>query len=61
MTSDRAIVAAFNTGQDLPAGRTRVSRLHLQVRGEPEFRIQLAAAAGPDGRPIDATIHLVQE
>jgi hypothetical protein len=53
----RVIVAAFNTGKDLPTGKTRVAR--LMVRVEPgraalpaEFEGHLTAAAAPDAKPI---------
>jgi hypothetical protein len=51
------IIAAFNTGNDLPAGRTRVARIHLRVAGpvEPEYSVELEAAGSRDGHRIDAT------
>ena len=54
----RVIVAAFNTGADLPHGKTRVARLHLQVTGpaEPAWATKLQVAASSDGKPIDAKI-----
>ena len=56
----RVIVAAFNTGGDLPHGRTRVARLHLQVTGpaEPAWATNLQVAASSDGKPIDAKLTL---
>ena len=53
----RIIIAAFNTGRDLPKGRTRVARLHLQVVGDvtPEYVVKLTVAAGAEGKPIQAT------
>lgn len=57
----RIIIAAFNTGEDLPAGRTRVARVHFQVLGdaEPEYVVQLDTAASADGGPL--TIELTLE
>ena len=57
LTRQRVIIAAFNTGEDLPTGRTRVARVHVRVAGptEPEYSVQLEAAASPDGKRIDAT------
>ncbi len=56
----RIIIAAFNTGDDLPTGRTRVARLHMQVTGEaaPDYALELQAAASPTGErlPADASI-----
>lgn len=54
---ERLIVAAFNTASTLPAGPTRVARLHLAVVGaaEPRLVVKLATAATSDGTPIEAT------
>src|SRR5207247_3897063 len=53
---ERAVLAAFNTGPagKLPTGRSRVATLHLQLNGAraPEYKVNLAAAASCDGRPI---------
>ena len=35
LSRDRVIIAAFNTGDDLPNGKVRVARVHVQVIGEP--------------------------
>ncbi len=56
----RVILAAFNTGSDLPAGKTRVARIHVQVTGPaPEFVTRLVAAADGSGGPIEAAVTLV--
>lgn len=53
---DRIILAAFNTGADLPTGKTRVARIHVQVEGpEPAFTVIVKAAATADGTKIQAT------
>jgi len=31
LAKDRIIIAAFNTGRDLPKGRTRIATIHLQI------------------------------
>ena len=56
LSNDRIIIAAFNTGRNLPSGKTRVARIHLQVTGavEPEYVIILGAAATSDGEEIAA-------
>jgi hypothetical protein len=53
----RVIIAAFNTGADLPSGKTRVARVHVQVTGdaEPEYVVKLHVAASADGKEIKAT------
>jgi len=55
---DRIIIAAFNTGRDLPAGRTRIATIHLQIIGdvEPEYELELNVAADADGKEIPAEI-----
>lgn len=62
MQDDRVIVAALSTlaGDHLPVGRTRLATIHIRISGdtEPTFSGQLSACAGPDGRPIEATISL---
>jgi kynurenine formamidase len=52
---DRVILAALNTTDALPTGKTRVARLHLRVSGEPTFETTLIAAGDADGERIDAT------
>ena len=53
----RIIVAAFNVGKDLPTGRTRVARLHMQISGseKPQYAVKLVEACGPDGAKIAET------
>jgi hypothetical protein len=56
----RVILAAFNTGADLPAGKTRVARIHVQVAGPaPEFQTRLVAAADSSGGAVEAAVTLV--
>ncbi len=59
---DRIIIAAFSTGRDLPTGRTRVARVHLQVSGEekPAYAVTLQAAATAGGARISATATVEQ-
>jgi hypothetical protein len=57
LSRDRIIIAAFNTGRDLPRGKTRVARLHLAITGpEPEYTAKLDIAASAEGAAIPATI-----
>ena len=55
---DRIIIAAFNTGQNLPTGRSRVATIHLQIIDEiePEYEVDLIVAANADGEEIPAEI-----
>ncbi|GMU20261.1 MAG: hypothetical protein AMXMBFR13_03590 [Phycisphaerae bacterium] len=57
LSRNRIIIAAFNTGRDLPRGKTRVARLHLAITGpEPEYTAKLDIAASAEGAAIPATI-----
>ena len=58
----RIIIAAFNTGSDLPRSRTRVATVHLQVTGDvrPEYLASLAVAGSPEGNPIPADITIAE-
>jgi hypothetical protein len=57
LMNDRIIIAAFNTGANLPTGRTRVARVHVQISGneEPAYSVKLVVAGDADGKPITAT------
>jgi hypothetical protein len=56
----RIIIAAFDTGADLPTQRTRVATVQMRESGsvEPTYRASLQIAGGPDGHPIDAAVAL---
>ena len=58
LAQDRIIIAAFNTGQDLPKGRTRIATIHLQVTGEvePKYELNLTVAGDADGNEMPAKI-----
>jgi hypothetical protein len=57
MMQNRVILAALNAGDDLPATRTRVARLHLEITGEHDrFRTRLIVAAASDGSHIAADV-----
>lgn len=58
LTQDRIIIAAFDTGDDLPTGRTRIATIHLQIIGdiEPDYALDLTVAASVDGEQIPAEI-----
>ena len=63
MAKRRIIIAAFNTGSDLPTGRTRVARVHVRVGpGErPVYQAELQVAGDAEGRKIaGATVSVVE-
>ena len=57
LSRERIVIAAFNTGRDLPKGKTRVARIHVQISGneEPQYDVKLVVAASMDGEKISAT------
>jgi hypothetical protein len=58
LAKDRIIIAAFNTGHELPKGRTQIATIHLQITGdiEPEYELKLVVAADENGKEIPAEI-----
>ncbi len=62
MNNNRVIIAAFSTDDDLPLGRSRVARIHVQIQG-PGGRTwlsELTTAAIADGTRIPAEISLAK-
>ena len=60
MNNNRVIIAAFSTSDSLPSGRSRVARIHVQVRG-PGARTwvsELMTSATADGTRIPAAISI---
>src|SRR5262249_48068684 len=60
MQNDRVILAAFNTGNELPSSRVRVARLHVAIEGaaEPEWHARLTVASSPDADTIRADVEI---
>jgi len=58
LANDRIIIAAFNTGRELPEGRTRIATVHLQIIGdaEPDYELKLTVAADANAKEIPAKI-----
>ena len=58
LANDRIIIAAFDTGSELPKGRTRIATIHLQIIGdvEPDYELKLTVAADADANEIPAKI-----
>jgi hypothetical protein len=59
---NRIVIAAFNTGSDLPARRTRVARVMLRVQGaaKARFSARLDVAASSDAKSIPADIQVTE-
>lgn len=62
LQNDRIIIAAFNTGDDLPTGKTRVARVHLVMSENqtPKYVVELSVAATTDGSVIAVTTRAVE-
>lgn len=62
MNNNRVIIAAFNTGDNLPSGRSRVARIHVQVRGAGArtWLSELTTSATADGTKIRAEISIAK-
>lgn len=60
LMNDRIVIAAFNTGRDLPHGRTRIATVHLQILGdaEPQYELKLIVAANTEGENLAAKLTL---
>lgn len=58
--ADRIVVADYSLrpATELPTGRSRVATVHVQLEGtaDPEYVLNLMAAGGADGEPIQASI-----
>jgi len=53
---NRIIVAAFNTGENLPHRQTRVATVMVEVTGPVRWLASLDVAAAPDAKHTDAAI-----
>jgi len=60
LQNERIIIAAFNTGSDLPTTRTRIATIHLQITGDAERKYALslttAADANVENLPVEITL-----
>lgn len=62
MHGNRVVLAAFHTGDQLPTGRNRVARVHVQLRGPQNdtWQLQLVASADATGRRIPAAASIAR-
>jgi len=56
LAQSRIVVAAFSTDKVLPAGATRVARLHMQVTGSADYAVKLVVATDAKGEAVKAAI-----
>jgi hypothetical protein len=58
LSRNRVVLAAFNTGNDLPTTITRVARLHLRIVGteKPTLSAKLVTAASDQDQVIPADV-----
>ena len=63
MNRDRVILAAFTTRKELPKGKTRVARIHVQIIGEvqPQYAVKLDLAATTEGKQMPAKVSLTPQ
>lgn len=53
MQRERVVLGAFSTAKELPAGKTRVATIHVQVLDSAvEYRLKLQTAANAEGEEI---------
>ena len=54
LNQNRIILAAFNTGSELPSKDSRIARLHVQISGDanPKWNVKLTVAAASDGSAV---------
>ncbi len=59
---NRIVIAAFNTGDDLPKTRSRVARVMVRVSGtgQPRYSAKLDVCASSDAKPINASIRVME-
>ena len=62
MQNNRVIIAAFHTGENLPAGSSRVARIHIQLKGPgvKEYETKLSVSATLDGERIPAEVSIAK-
>ena len=62
MQNNRVILGAFNTGNNLPSGRSRVARVHVQAKGPGKrlWHTELTTSANADGERIPAEISIAK-
>ena len=62
MNGNRVVLAAFSTAKDLPHGKTRVARIHIQCQGRnvTEYKTSLVVTADAEGEAIPASLSIAR-
>ena len=62
MNQHRVILAAFQTGDDLPLGRSRIARIHVRLQGpgNRKYLTSLIASASSDGQRVPAQLEILR-
>ena len=62
MNNNRVILAAFSTAKQLPSGRSRIARIHLQLEGAgvKKYHTKLSVSADANGDNIPAEIEVAK-
>lgn len=62
MNGNRVVLAAFSTAENLPRGKTRVARIHVQCEGRnvTEYKTSLVVTADAEGEAIPARISIAR-
>lgn len=62
MNGNRVVLAAFSTAENLPRGKTRVARIHIQCQGRnvTEYRTSLVVTADAEGEAIPAKLSIAR-
>ena len=60
LTTNRIVLAALSTAEELPQGKFRIARVHLQISGsvEPDYLSKLVVAAASDGSAIPSKLSI---
>lgn len=60
MNGNRVVLAAFSTAKELPTGKTRVARIHIQCQGRnvTEYKTSLIVTADADGKAIPGKLSI---
>jgi hypothetical protein len=62
LLNEQIVIAAYNTGADVPSGKTRVARLMVRVGdGKPKYDVTLQVAASSDAKQLEGATVSISE